>query len=99
MVDMSCLSLAIDPVPDQVAQNRAVDILFVEIIRRQDVPPFFNALDLFGFSVDGIAGTIMFYIADDALLHFILVTMATVAVTDIPDGEYLFDAVSVEERT
>ena len=51
MVDMGCRSLAIDPVPDQVAQNRAVDILFVEIIRRQDVPPFFKALDLFGFGV------------------------------------------------
>ena len=99
MVDMGCLSLAVDPVPDQVAQNRAVDILLIEIIRRQDVSPFFKALDLFGFGVDGIAGTVMFDITDNALLHFVLVTMATVAVTDIPDGKYLFDAVSGEERT
>ena len=46
--------------------------------------PFFKAHDLFGLGVDGIAGAVMFDIADDTGFDPCLVTMAGIVVADVP---------------
>ena len=96
MIDMGGLSLAVDPVPDQVAQHHPFDLLRIEIICRHHMAPFLKAHDLFGLGVNGIASAVMFDIADDAGLDLVCVTMAGIAVTDVLDGKHLVDAVQCE---
>ena len=95
---MGGLSLAVDPVPDQLAQHHPVDLFLIEIVRGHHMAPFLKAVDLLGLGVDGIAGAIMLDVADDALLHLVLVTMAGIAVADVPDGKHLVDAMLGELR-
>ena len=70
---MGGLSLAVDPVPDQLAQHHPVDLFLIEVVRGHHMAPFLEAVDLLGLGVDGIAGAIMLDVADDALLHLVLV--------------------------
>ena len=60
--------------------------------------PFLKAMYLFGLGIDGIAGAIMLDVSDNALFDLFLVTMAPIAVADVPDGKHLVDVVSGEER-
>ena len=98
MIDMGGLSLAVDPVPDQRAQHHPVNLLRIEIICRHHMAPFFKAHDLFGLGVDGIAGAVMFDIADDTGFDPCLVTMAGIVVADVPDWKHLVDAMLCEMR-
>ena len=92
MIDMGSPSVAVDPVPDQVAQNHPVDLPFIEVIRGHYMAPILKATYLLGFCVDGIASTIMRDVADYTLLHLALVTVASVAIADVPDWKNLIDA-------
>ena len=92
MINMRSLPVAVDPVPDQVAQNHSVDLPFIEVIRCHHVAPILKATHSLGFCVDGIASTIMRDVADYALLHLALVTVASIPIADIPDWKHLIDA-------
>ena len=92
MIDMGSPPVAVDPVPDQVAQNHSVDLPFIEVIRCHHVAPILKATHSLSFCVDGIASTIMRDVADYTLLHFALVTMASIAIADIPHRKHLIDA-------
>ena len=91
MIDMGGPPVAVDPVPDQVAQNHPVDLPFIEVIRGHHMAPILKATYLLGFGVDGIASTIVLDVADNALLHLVLVTVASIAVADVPDEKHLVD--------
>ena len=84
--------ITVDPVPDQVAQYYPVDLLFIEVIRGHHMAPILKATYSLGFCVDGIASTIMRDVAGYTLLHFALVTMASIAIADVPDWKHLIDA-------
>ena len=88
--------VAVDPVPDQVAQNPPVDLTFIEFIRCHYMAPILTATYSLGFCVDGIASTIMRDVAEYTLLHFALVTVASIAIADIPNRKHLFDAMFVK---
>ena len=92
MINMRSLPVAVDPVPDQVAQNHSVDLPFIEVICCHHVAPILKATHSLGFCVDRIASTIMRDVADYTLLHFALVTVASIAIADIPNRKYLIDA-------
>jgi len=92
MINMRSLPVAVDPVPDQVAQNHSVDLPFIEVIRCHHVAPILKATHSLSFCVDGIASTIMRDVADYTLLHFALVTVASIAIADIPNRKHLIDA-------
>ena len=92
MIDMGSLSVAVDPVPDQVAQNHPADLPFIEVIRGHYMTPILKATYSLGFCVDGIASAIMRDVADYTLLHFALVTVASIAIADIPNGKHLINA-------
>ena len=91
MIGMGRLPVAVDPVPDQVAQNHPVDLPFIEVIRGHYMAPILKATYSLGFCVDGIASTIMRDVADYTLLHFALVTMASIAIANVPDRKHLVD--------
>ena len=92
MINMRSLPVAVDPVPDQVAQNHSVDLPFIEVICCHHVAPILKATHSLGFCVDGIASTIMRDVADYTLLYLALVTMAGIAIADVPDWKHLIDA-------
>ena len=92
MINMRSLPVAVDPVPDQVAQNHSVDLPFIEVIRCHHVAPILKATYSLGFCVDGIASTIMRDVVDYTLLHFALVTVPSIAIADIPNRKHLIDA-------
>ena len=92
MINMRSLPVAVDPVPDQVAQNHTVDLPFIEVIRGHHMAPILKATHSLGFCVDGIASTIMRDVADYTLLHLALVTVASIAIADVPDWKHLIDA-------
>ena len=92
MINMRSLPVAVDPVPDQVAQNHSVDLPFIEVIRCHHVAPILKATHSVSFCVDGIASTIMRDVADYTLLYLALVTMAGIAIADVPDWKHLIDA-------
>ena len=92
MIDMGSLPVAVDPVPDQGAQNHPVDLPCIEVIRGHHMAPILKATNSLGFSVDGIASTIMFDVADNALLHLVLVTVASIALANVPYRKQLGDA-------
>ena len=92
MIDMGSLPVAVDPVPDQVAQHHPVDLPFIEVIRGHHMAPILKATYLLGFGVDGIASTIVLDVADNALLHLVLVTVASIAIADVPNRKHLIDA-------
>ena len=92
MINMRSLPVAVDPVPDQVAQNHSVDLPFIEVIRCHHVAPILKATHALSFCVDGIASTIMRDVADYTLLHLALVTVASIAIADVPDWKHLIDA-------
>ena len=91
MINMRSLPVAVDPVPDQVAQNHSVDLPFIEVIRCHHVAPILKATHSLSFCVDGIASTIMRDVADYTLLHLALVTMASIAIANVPDWKHLVD--------
>ena len=92
MIDMGSPSVAVDPVPDQVAQNHSVDLPFIEVIRCHHVAPILKTTYSLRLCVDGIASTIMRDVADYTLLYLALVTMAGIAIADVPDWKHLIDA-------
>ena len=92
MINMRSLPVAVDPVPDQVAQNHSVDLPFIEVVRCHHVAPILKATHSLSFCVDGIASTIMRDVADYTLLYLALVTMAGIAIADVPDWKHLIDA-------
>ena len=92
MINMGSLPVAVDPVPDQVAQNHPVDLTFIEFMRWHYMAPILKATYSLGFCVDGIASTIMRDVVDYTLLHFALVTVPSIAIADIPNGKHLIDA-------
>ena len=92
MINMGSPPVAFDPVPDQVAQNHSVDLPSIEVIRCHHVAPILKATYSLGFCVDGIASTIMRDVADYTLLHLALVTVASIAIADVPDWKHLIDA-------
>ena len=92
MINMRSLPVAVDPVPDQVAQNHSVDLPFIEVIRCHHVAPILKATHSLSFCVNGIASTIMRDVADYTLLYLALVTMAGIAIADVPDWKHLIDA-------
>ena len=92
MINMGRLPVAVDPVPDQVVQNHPVDLPFIEVIRGHYMAPILKATYSLGSCVDGIASAIMRDVADYTLLHFALVTVASIAIADIPNRKYLIDA-------
>ena len=92
MIDMGRLLVAVDPVPDKVVQNHPVDLPFIEVIRGHYMAPILKATYSLGFCVDGIASTIMLDVADNTLLHLVLVTVASIAIADVPDRKKLVDA-------
>ena len=92
MIDMESLPVAVDPVPDQVAQHHPVDLPFIEVIRCHHVAPILKATHSLSFCVNGIASTIMRDVADYTLLHLALVTVASIAIADVPDWKHLIDA-------
>ena len=92
MTNMESFPVAVDPVPDQVAQNHPIDLPFIEVIRCHHVAPILKATYSLGFCVDGIASTIMRDVADYTLLYLALVTMAGIAIADVPDWKHLIDA-------
>ncbi len=92
MINIGRLPVAVDPVPDQVAQNHPVDLPFIEVIRGHYMAPILKATYSLGFRVDGIASAIMRHVADYTLLHFALVTVASIAIADVPDWKHLIDA-------
>ena len=96
MIDMGSLPVAVDPVPDQVAQYHPVDLPCIEVIRGHHMAPILKATYLLGFGVNGIASTIMLDVADDALLHLVPVTVASIAVADVPDEKQLVYAMLCE---
>ena len=91
MINMRSLPVAVDPVPDQVAQNHSVDLPFIEVICCHHVAPIFKATHSLSFCVNGIASTIMRDVADYTLLHLALVTMASIAIANVPDRKHLVD--------
>ena len=54
--------------------------------------PILKATHSLSFCVDGIASTIMRDVADYTLLHLALVTVASIAIADVPDWKHLIDA-------
>ena len=54
--------------------------------------PILKATYSLRFCVDGIASTIMRDVADYTLLHLALVTVARIAIADVPDWKHLIDA-------
>ena len=54
--------------------------------------PILKATYSLRFCVDGIASTIMRDVADYTLLHLALVTVASIAIADVPDWKHLIDA-------
>ena len=92
MIDMGSLPVAVDPVPDQVAQNHPVDLPFIEVIRGHYMAPILKATYSLGFCVDGIASTIMLDVADNTVLHRVLVTVASIAIADVPNRKHFVDA-------
>ena len=92
MINMRSLSVAVDPVPDQVAQNHSVDLPFIKVICCHHVAPILKATHSLSFCVNGIASTIMRDVADYTLLHLALVTVASIAIADVPDWKHLIDA-------
>ena len=92
MIDMGSPPVAVDPVPDQVAQNHPVDLPFIEVIRGHYMAPILKATYSLGFGVYRIPSTIMLDVADNTLLHLILVTVASIAIADVPDRKHLVDA-------
>ena len=92
MINMGSPPVAVDPVPDQVAQNHPVDLPFIEVIRGHYMAPILKATYSLRFCVDGIASTIMRDVAYYTLLHFALVTVASIAIADIPNRKHLIDA-------
>ena len=92
MIDMGSRPVAVDPVPDQVAQNHSVDLPFIEVICCHHVAPILKATHSLSFCVNGIASTIMRDVADYTLLHLALVTVASIAIADVPDWKHLIDA-------
>ena len=89
MINMGSLPVTVDPVPDQVAQYHPVDLPCIEVICSHHMAPILKATYLLGFGVDGIASTIMLDVADNALLHLVLVTVASIAIADVPDRKHL----------
>ena len=55
MINMRSLPVAVDPVPDQVAQNHPVDLTFIEFIRCHYMAPILKATYSLGFNADLIA--------------------------------------------
>ena len=92
MINMRSLPVAVDPVPDQVAQNHPVDLPFIEVIRGHYMAPILKATYSLRFCVDGIASTIMRDVADYTLLHLALVTVASIAIADVPDWKHPIDS-------
>ena len=92
MINMRSLPVAVDPVPDQVAQNHPIDLPFIEVIRGHYMAPILESTYSLRFCVDGIASTIMRDVADYTLLHLALVTVASIAIADVPDWKHLIDA-------
>ena len=92
MINMRSLPVAVDPVPDQVAQNHPVDLPFIEVIRGHYMAPILKTMYSLRLCVDGIASTIMRDVADYTLLHLALVTVASIAIADVPDWKHLIDA-------
>ena len=92
MINMRSLPVAVDPVPDQVAQYHPVDLPCIEVIRGHHMAPILKSTYLLGFGVNGIASTIMRDVADYTLLHRALVTVASIAIADVPDWKHLIDA-------
>ena len=92
MINMGSPPVAVDPVPDQVAQNHSVDLPFIEVICCHHVAPILKATHSLSFCVNGIASTIMRDVADYTLLHLALVTVASIAIADVPDWKHLIDA-------
>ena len=92
MINMRSLPVAVDPVPDQVAQNHSVDLPFIEVIRGHYMAPILKTMYSLRLCVDGIASTIMRDVADYTLLHLALVTVASIAIADVPDWKHLIDA-------
>ena len=92
MINMGSPPVAVDPVPDQVAQNHSVDLPFIEVICCHHVAPILKATHSLSFCVNGIASTIMRDVADYTLLHLALVTMASIAIANVPDRKHLVDA-------
>ena len=91
MINMGSPPVAVDPVPDQVAQNHPVDLPFIEVIRGHYMAPILKATYSLRFCVDGIASTIMRDIADYTLLNLALVTIASIAIANVPDRKHLVD--------
>ena len=92
MINMGRLPVAVDPVPDQVVQNHPVDLPFIEVIRGHYMAPILEATYSLRFCVNGIASTIMRDVADYTLLHLALVTVASIAIADVPDRKHFVDA-------
>ena len=92
MINMGSPPVAVDPVPDQVAQNHSVNLPFIEVICCHHVAPILKATHSLSFCVNGIASTIMRDVADYTLLHLALVTVASIAIADVPDWKHLIDA-------
>ena len=92
MINMGSPPVAVDPVPDQVAQHHPVDLPFIEVIRGHHMAPILKATYSLGIGVYRIASTIMLDVADNTLLHLVLVTVASIAIADVPNRKHFVDA-------